>query len=108
MSASISTTASARPSVALERHCARVREIVARHKGANPRVFGSVARGEDTEASDLDLLIDHKPGSVMSLLDLAAIDAEIADRLGVAVQVMTPASLAPKVRAQAEGDARPV
>ena len=85
-----------------ERHRREIRDIVARHKGANPRVFGSVARGEDTPASDLDLLVDHRPGGVMSLLDLSAMDAELEDVLGVPVQVMTPASLAPKVRARAE------
>lgn len=96
------------PPAAFERHRQAIRDIVARHKGVNPRVFGSVARGEDTPASDLDLLVDHRPDGVMSLFDLSAMDAELEDLLGVPVQVMTPASLAPKVRSRAELEAVPV
>ena len=93
------------PSAAFERHRQAIRDIVARHKGVNPRVFGSVARGEDTPASDLDLLVDHRPGGVMSLLDLSAAHAELEDLLGVPVQVMTRASLAPKILARVELEA---
>jgi uncharacterized protein len=93
------------PSAAFQRHRQAIRDIVARHNGANPRVFGSVARGEDTPASDLDLLVDHRPGGVMSLMDLSAVHAELEDLLGVPVQVMTPASLAPKLLAHAELEA---
>jgi hypothetical protein len=35
-----------------------VRAVIARYPVANPRIFGSVARGEDEEGSDLDLLVD--------------------------------------------------
>ncbi|HEX2890769.1 nucleotidyltransferase family protein [Vineibacter terrae] len=51
-----------RPSVLLERYRTEIRSIVARHRGANPRVFGSVLHGTDTEESDLDLLVDSEPG----------------------------------------------
>jgi hypothetical protein len=102
------TLSTSRPSEALHRHRREIRDIVARHKGVNPRVFGSVARGEDTAASDLDLLVDHRPGAVMSLFDLSAIHAEISDLVGVPLQVVTPASLAPKIRARAESEAVPV
>jgi predicted nucleotidyltransferase len=105
MSAATLASPRLRPSAALAPCRQQVRDIVARHKGANPRVFGSVARGEDTEQSDLDVLIDHRPGSVMSLFDLSAIRSEIEDLLGVTVQVMTPASLAAKIRIEAEREA---
>lgn len=97
-----------RPSVLLDRHREEVHAIVERHKGTNPRVFGSVARGEDGRTSDLDLLVDHRPGSVMSLFDLSAIHCEVEDLLGVPVQVLTPASLAANVRAVAEREARAI
>lgn len=42
----------------------------------------------------------------MSLFDLSAIHCEIEDLLGVPVQVLTPASLAPNIRAVAEREAR--
>jgi uncharacterized protein len=97
-----------RPSVLLDRHREEIRAIVERHRGTNPRVFGSVARGEDKRTSDLDLLIDHRPDSVMSLLDLSAIHCEVEDLLGVPVQVLTPASLAAHIRAAAEREARSI
>jgi len=89
-----------------EHHRGEIRAIVERHKGSNPRVFGSVARGDDRPGSDLDLLVDHRPGSVMSLFDLSAIHCEIEDLLGVPVQVLTPASLAPNIQTVAEREAR--
>lgn len=93
------------PSAAFGRHRQAIRDIVARHNGVNPRIFGSVARGDDTRTSDLDLLVDHRPDGVMSLLDLSAARGELEDLLGVPVQVMTPASLAPKILARAELEA---
>jgi predicted nucleotidyltransferase len=47
----------ARPSLVLERMRDRLREIVAEHGGRDPMVFGSVARGDDTEDSDIDLIV---------------------------------------------------
>lgn len=76
-----------RPSQALDLHRDDIRRIVARHRGTNPRVFGSVARGEDREGSDLDILVDKQPR--MSLLDLAEIREEIMELAGVPVDVMT-------------------
>ena len=47
-----------RPSEAIAGRLDEVRAIIARYPVRNPRVFGSVARGEDDERSDLDLLVD--------------------------------------------------
>jgi predicted nucleotidyltransferase len=47
-----------RPSVSIARHRDQVREILARHRMGNPRIFGSAARGNDTDGSDLDILIE--------------------------------------------------
>jgi predicted nucleotidyltransferase len=73
-----------RPSVLLDRHRSEIRTIVESHKGANPRVSGAVARGHDRPGSDLDLLVDHQPGSVMSLFDLSATGGEIQRPAGLA------------------------
>ncbi len=85
-----------RPSERLNAHREAVRAIVAAHRASNPRVFGSVARGEDTEASDLDILID--PTGRPSLFDIGAIYNELADLLGVEVDVLTPNALPDKFR----------
>ena len=70
---------------------------VARRRGArNLRVFGSVARGEAGETSDVDLLVDMEPGR--TLLDLTALERELSELLGCRVEVGT--TLAPRVRAR--------
>jgi predicted nucleotidyltransferase len=42
---------------------------------ANPRIFGSTARGDDAEGSDLDILIEAPPGT--TLYDLARVELEL-------------------------------
>lgn len=95
-----------RPSEAVELHRADIRRIVATHRAVNARVFGSVARGQDTEASDLDILVD--PTERTSLLDVAAIKVELEDLLGLKVDVLTPKALPLKFRGAVISEARPV
>ena len=45
------------PSAALDRHRGEILSSASRHKVSNVRVFGSVARGQDTRFSDVDLLV---------------------------------------------------
>jgi predicted nucleotidyltransferase len=80
-----------RPSAALNARRAAVKQTLARHGLTNPRVFGSVARGEDTEASDLDLLVDARRG--ISLLDLVRAKHALEDVLRVPVDLVTPDDL---------------
>ena len=64
----------------------------ARGRGArNLRVFGSVARGEANENSDLDLLVEWEPGR--SLLDHAGLVQDLQELLGMKVHVGTEKSL---------------
>ncbi|MCX6637432.1 MAG: nucleotidyltransferase family protein [Acidobacteria bacterium] len=59
---------------------------LAEQRGArNLRVFGSVARGEATHTSDLDLLVEWEPGR--SLLDHVALKQDLEDLLGVSVDI---------------------
>lgn len=65
---------------------------LARQRGAcDVRVFGSVARGEANESSDLDLLVAWEPGR--SLLDHAGFVQDLQELLGVKVHVGTESSL---------------
>jgi len=57
------------------------------HHAINVRVLGSVVSGEDTDESDLDLLIDTTPET--SLMDISAIRFEIKVLLGINVDVLT-------------------
>lgn len=59
-------------------------------------VFGSFARGESVEDSDIDFLVEFEKGR--SLVDLAGLRLELARQLGRDVDVATPNSLHPKLR----------
>lgn len=80
-----------KPSLVLNQNRDLIRHIVLSHRSSNPRIFGSVLHGTDTEASDLDLLIDPLPGA--TLIDLGAIQDELEEALGVSVDVLTPREL---------------
>ena len=95
-----------RPSVLLERHRDEVRAIALAHRVANPRVFGSASRGEDTDASDLDVLVDATPET--TLFDLASIALELEERLGIEVDVVTPEDLPVKYRDRVVAEAQQV
>jgi len=95
-----------RPSEALPQHRDTIRELVLRAGMANPRVFGSVLRGEDTEDSDLDILVDPAPRT--SLLDLAGLQIEIEARTGAKVDLLTPMCLPKKFRQRVLEEAQPV
>ncbi len=62
----------------------------------NVRVFGSVARGEADEKSDIDLLVDMEPGR--SLFDLGGLLTDLEDLLGCNVDVVTEDSLRARIR----------
>ena len=95
-----------RPSDALAAHRDVIREVVLANRARNPRVFGSVAKGEDTEESDLDLLVDGTEET--SLFDLARIEIRLTEILGVRVDVRTPFDLPPRIRDAVVSDARPL
>jgi len=69
----------------------------------NVRVFGSVARGEADEASDVDFLVEMEPGR--SLFDLGGLQAELEAMLGCHVDVVTEKGLKPRIRGQVLGEA---
>ena len=95
-----------RPSVALDMKRSEVREAVSRSRTANPRVFGSVLHGTDTEESDLDLLVDALPGA--TLFDLGGFQDEIQELLGVKVDVLTPLDISVGFRAKVLSEAQPI
>ncbi len=95
-----------KPSLALDAYREQIRRIVAANRGLNPRVFGSALHREDTENSDLDLLIDAAEG--MTLFDMAAIAAAIEHLTHAKVDVRTPEDLSIKFRNQVIAEARPV
>ncbi|MGG1944014.1 nucleotidyltransferase family protein [Trinickia sp. NRRL B-1857] len=95
-----------KPSIALNAYRAEICRIVEDNRASNARVFGSVLRGEDTDESDLDLLVEPLPG--MSLINVGIIRYKLADLLGVAVDVLTPNALPDNFRARVLAQAQPV
>jgi uncharacterized protein len=95
-----------KPSAVLEMHRAAIRRIVTANKATNPRVFGSVVRGEDEEGSDLDLLVDVLPGA--TLFDLGGIQYELQELLGVRVDLLTPGDISERFRTLVLAEAMPV
>ena len=92
-----------RPSLALKIHREAIRAIALRHRVTNVRVFGSVVHGEDTEDSDLDLLVE--PTDETTMMDIAKIQWELGQLLLVTVDVLTPNGLPAKFRAQVVAEA---
>jgi predicted nucleotidyltransferase len=95
-----------KPSAALAANREAVRAAVGRRKAANPRVFGSVLRGEDAEGSDIDILVDALPDA--TLLDLGGLMMDLQDILGVRVDLMTPLELPKRIRAKVIAEAAPI
>jgi uncharacterized protein len=73
----------------------KVKRLAAGHGLSNLRVFGSVARGEETEDSDLDLLVDVTPG--VGLIGLARAQHDLEELLGARVDLVPASDLKPGV-----------
>jgi predicted nucleotidyltransferase len=93
-------------SAAVAAHRDEIRAIVEANRATNPRVFGSIARGEDSADSDLDLLVDACPG--MTLFDQARIIGALEELLGVEVDVVTSGAGSDRFRAAVLGEAVPL
>ena len=87
-----------KPSETIEAHRSAIRQVVQDHHACNARIFGSVLHGEDTENSDVDILVDSTKET--TLLDIAAIRLELREMLGVSVDVLTPGALPESFRAR--------
>ena len=99
------TVATLRLRAASKRQGSRVAEVLGRYGATNPRLFGSVARGDAREDSDLDLIVDLTPGAGNELLRVAGLAEELSELLGVRVDVVAATLLRDKVSATALGDA---
>lgn len=95
-----------RPSLALSTHREAIRAIALRHRVTNVRVFGSVVHGDDTDDSDLDILVE--PTSDTTMMDIGAIRYELKQLLGIPVDVLTPRALPEHFKAVVLSEAIPV
>lgn len=89
----------------LSRHRLKLAEILDRYDAVNPRLFGSVARGEARSDSDIDLLVDLIPERGNELLRLSGLAEELTDLLGRRVDVVSESLLREEVSLTARQDA---
>lgn len=99
------TAATMRLRSVLTQHENRLAEVLERYSATNPRLFGSVARGDAGEGSDLDLLVDLTAGAGNELLRVAGIAEELGELLGVRVDVVAATLLRAEVSSTALADA---
>lgn len=95
-----------RPSQALASQRDRVLALATASGATSVRVFGSVAKGIDREGSDVDLLVAMPAGT--SLLHIVGLQLDIAELLGVKVDLCTERELHPVLRDRILAEARPL
>jgi len=82
----------------IERHKTEIYRLAERRGARNVRIFGSVVRGEDDLASDVDFLVDLEPDR--GLLDLGGLLMDLRDLLQAPVDVIIPSLLKARIRSQ--------
>jgi predicted nucleotidyltransferase len=81
-------------------------DVLRRHGVTNAEIFGSAARGDDREDSDVDLLVDFAPGT--DIVDIIGIKRELEEVLGVPVDLVPRNGLKERVRSRAARDLLPL
>jgi len=99
-----------RPREVVRRERSRIVAFLTARGARDVRVFGSVARGDDDDRSDIDLIVDldgeRSAGS--ELLEVLGLSEELSELLGARVDVVTPRTLRPEVREPALAEAVPL
>lgn len=90
---------------AISAHRDELDRVLRRYGASNPRLFGSVARGDATPDSDIDVLVDLDPVDGRLLMRLGGLTEGFRRILGHPVDVVTPTILREPVSATALADA---
>jgi len=72
-------------------------EIKEKYKVKEIGVFGSYVKGKQQETSDIDILVEFEEGARLSLLDIAGLEIELSDLLGVKVDLVERRNLKPHI-----------
>lgn len=98
------------PGDVVRRERSRILAFLAARGARDIRLFGSVARGEDDDKSDIDILVDldeeQSPGT--ELLTVLGLSEELSELLDTRVDVVTPRTLRPEIRELALAEAVPL
>ena len=90
-------------------HRVELLDVLRRHGVTNPEIFGSVARGDDREDSDVDLLVDFAPQTdIIDIIGIIGIKRELEDVLAVSVDLVPRNGLRERVRSRAARDVLPL
>ena len=76
----------------------RIADVCRRYDVQELSVFGSAARRDMRPESDIDILVDFKPGARIGLIKFATLNEELTDLLGRTVDLVTKSGLKPRVR----------
>ncbi len=90
----------------LEKKRAKILTLAESHGAYNVRIFGSMARGEAQPDSDIDFLVEFKPG--YGLIDRIALMQDLEDLLGCKVDVVRERSLEDRIHQRILKDAVPL
>jgi predicted nucleotidyltransferase len=90
----------------LEQHRDAILRIAAKYGARNLRIFGSMARGEETDRSDVDILVDLHPNR--SLLDQVGLKQELEELLGRPVDVLIEGGISPYLEERILSEAVPL
>ena len=77
-------------------------EILEKEGAESASVFGSFARGEETEKSDIDIIVKFK--QTKSLLDMVRIEREIFEKIGMKAHLQTEKSISPYIAKYIENE----
>ncbi len=90
----------------LKRQREQILDIALKHSASDVRVFGSVARGEDTPSSDIDFLVNlaAKPSPWFP----AGMTSDLEKLLGRRVEIVTQRGLNPHLRKYVLKEAIPI
>ncbi|MBD3193192.1 MAG: hypothetical protein GF308_21340 [Candidatus Heimdallarchaeota archaeon] len=80
-----------------------IRPILREHEVKKASLFGSIVKGEMTEASDIDILVEFH--GEKSLLDLVSLKIALEDLLQCSVDVLTPKAIHPLMKESIQKDA---
>jgi len=94
------------PAALLHAKREEILSLAARHGASNVRIFGSAARGDAIDASDIDMLVDLQSGR--SLFDLGALSEDLKTLLGCPVDIVTEKGLRSRIRNRVLQEAIPL
>ena len=80
--------------------------LAAKRGAKNVRVFGSVARGDNTDQSDVDFLVEMEQGR--TLFDLSGLLIDLEELLHISVDVVTERGLRPRLKDRVLAEAVPL